>query len=154
MATTAESLDCRLYRAGLALCPASFQREHAAEMAEDFVEALDEASRARDRAALWRLRAEYGVDLVRTVGVQWTRSGAPLICLAALLVSLTLIEALASFVVKRSTFTLPADLADADLIGLLILATVSVFIVASTICITWWASRPIRRPGASRRGRR
>jgi hypothetical protein len=151
MPAAAHSLDCRLYRAGLALCPASFQREYAAQMVEDFTEALDEASRASGRASLWRLRGEYGFDLVRTFGVQWTRSGLPLIGLAALVVTLTLVEVLANFVVKRSTFVLPADLANADLIGLLILATVSVFIVASTICITLWAAPPARRTTRRRR---
>jgi hypothetical protein len=145
MPTAAHSLDCRLYRAGLALCPASFQREYAAQMAEDFAEALGEASSTSGRIALWRLRGEYGFDLVRTFGVQWTRSGLPLIGLAAVVVTVMLVETLATFVAKRATFVLPADLANADLIGLLILATVSVYIVASTICITLWATRPVRR---------
>jgi len=150
MPAAAHLLDRRLYRAALALCPASFQREYAAQMVEDFAEALGEASTARDRTAVWRLRGEYGFDLVRTFGVQWVRSGLPLVGLAALAITFTLVEVLANFVVKRSTFVLPADLANADLIGLLILATVSVFIVASTICITLWAAPSMRRPSRRR----
>ena len=151
MPVATHALDCRLYRAGLALCPAAFQREYGAQMVEDFAEALGEVSTATDRIAIWRLRAEYGFDLFRTFGVQWLRSGLPLVGLAALVITLTLVETLANFVVKRSTFVLPADLANADLIGLLILATVSVFIVASTICITLWAAPSVGRSSRRRR---
>jgi hypothetical protein len=148
---TATSLDLRVYRAGLAACPPAFRREYGAQMIEDFTEALDEASATGARSDRWWLRLQMGVDLARTLRVQWTRTGLPFIGIAAVLISLTLVQVLASFVVRRATFTVPTDLANADLIGLLILATVAVFIVASTICITLWANRPIRRPRRVRR---
>ena len=150
-AALASSLDHRLYRAGLALCPPAFRREYAAQMIEDFAEALDEASSSGARSDLWALRLQMGLDLLRTLRVQWTRTGLPVVGLASVVISLTLVQLLASFVVKSASFSLPADVADRDVIGLLILATVSVFIVASTICITLWASGPIRRPRRVRR---
>ena len=70
------SLDGRLYRAALSLCPAGFRREHGDEMLRDFDEARGEAAADGDRA-LWILRLLMAVDLARTFGIQWVRIGVP-----------------------------------------------------------------------------
>ena len=95
------SLDGRLYRAALSLCPAGFRREHGDEMARDFDEARGEAAATGDRA-LWILRLLMAVDCVRTFGIQWLRTGVPAIGLASVLLTLALAEGLAT-VARRAS---------------------------------------------------
>jgi hypothetical protein len=137
------SLDARLYRAALCLCPPGFRREYADEMVRDFEEAHAEASSGGDRA-LWRFRLLTSVDLVRTLGVQWSRSGLPVIALMSLIVPLALAEGLAT-VARRATLDMPSDTANAEIIGVLLLAVTSVFLIAITMALTLWVWRPFRR---------
>jgi hypothetical protein len=136
------SLDGRLYRAALSLCPAGFRREHGDEMARDFDEARGEAAATGDHA-LWILRLLMAVDLVRTFGIQWLRSGLPAIGLASILVTLALAEGLAT-VARRATIYMPADAAHAEILGVLLLAVICVVLIAMTIVLTLWASLPSR----------
>ena len=85
------SLDGRLYRAALSLCPAGFRREHGDEMLRDFDEARGEAAADGDRA-LWILRLLMALDLVRTFAIQWVRSGFLAIGLASVLLTLALLR--------------------------------------------------------------
>ena len=140
------SLDGRLYRAALSLCPAGFRQEHGDEMARDFEEARGEAAATGDRA-LWTLRLLMALDLVRTAGVQWLRTGLPAIALASILVPLSLAEGLA-ILARRARIRMPADIAQNELLGVLLLAVVAVVLIAMTIVVSLWAGRP------SRRGRR
>ena len=140
------SLDGRLYRAALCLYPAGFRREHADEMARDFDEARGEAAAAGDRA-LWILRLLIAVDLVRTFGVQWLRSGFPAIGLASILVSLTLAEGIAT-VARIARVQMPDEAVDGEVVGVLLLAVVTVVLIAMTITISLWVGR------LNRRGRR
>jgi hypothetical protein len=137
------SLDGRLYRAALSLCPAGFRREHGDEMARDFDEARGEAAADGDRA-LWILRLLMAVDLVRTFGIQWLRTGFPASGLASILVTLALAEGLAT-VARRARIQMPTDAAHAEILGVLLLAVISVLLIAVTIVLTLWASRPGRR---------
>lgn len=134
------SLDGRLYRAALSLCPAGFRREHGDEMARDFDEARGEAAAAGDRA-LWILRLLMAADFVRTFGIQWLRTGFPAIGLASLLVTLALTEALAT-VARRARIQMPVDAAHAEILGVLLLAVTSVVLIAMTIVVSLWVSRP------------
>jgi hypothetical protein len=140
------SLDGRLYRAALSLCPAGFRREHGDEMARDFDEARGEAAADGDRA-LWILRLLMAVDLVRTFAIQWLRSGFPAIGLASILVTLALAEGLATLALRTrfAPFQMPANPVDAEILGLLLLAVMSVMLIAMTIVISLWVNRPRRR---------
>jgi len=140
------SLDGRLYRAALLLCPAGFRREHGDEMARDFDEARGEAAADGDRA-LWVLRILMAVDLVRTFGIQWVRTGFPAIGVASILVTLSLVAGLAS-VARRATIYVPTDADHAEILGVLFLAVICVLLIAMTIVLTLWVNRP------SQRGRR
>lgn len=137
------SLDARLYRAALRLCPPGFRREYADDMVRDLAEARGEAS-AMGQGALWRLRLLMAIDLVRTFGVQWGRTGLPAIALMSLVLPLALAEGLAN-VARRATFDMQPDAADAEIIGVLLLTVVSVFLIAMTIALTLWVWRPFRR---------
>ena len=140
------SLDGRLYRAALSLCPAGFRREHGDEMARDFDEARGEALADGD-GALWILRILMAVDLVRTFGIQWLRSGFPAIGLASILVTLALAEGLSTLALRArfAPFQMPANPVDAEVLGLLLLAVMSVMLIAMTIVISLWVNRPRRR---------
>jgi hypothetical protein len=140
------SLDGRLYRAALSLYPAGFRREHGDEMARDFDEARGEAA-ADGGGALWILRLLITVDLVRTFGIQWLRSGFPAIGMASILVTLALAEGLATLALRArfAPFQMPADPLDAEVLGLLLLAVMCVMLIAMTIVISLWVNRPRRR---------
>jgi hypothetical protein len=140
------SFDGRLYRAALSLCPAGFRRDHGDEMARDFDEARHEAAADGDRA-LWFLRCLMAIDLVRTLAVQWLRSGVPVIALASTLVPLAIAEALAT-VARRATVRIPHGLEDEEVVTVLFLAVIVVVLIAMTIIVThWvaWLTRPRRR---------
>jgi hypothetical protein len=137
------SLDTRLYRAALLFCPTGFRREHGEEMARDFDEARGEAAACGDRA-LWVLRFLMGVDLARTVGIQWLRTGVPAIALAAMLVTLALVAGLA-LVARAATIPMPAAAVQDEVVGVLLLTVVTVVLIAMTIVLSLWASRPSRR---------
>jgi hypothetical protein len=137
------SIDVRLYRACLRACPPAFRREYGDEMVRDFGDARAEAAATGGRA-LRRLRLLIALDLLRTVGTQWTRTGWPVIGLVSVVATLTLAAGLAA-VGRHAAFVIPPDAAHAETIAVLVLATTSVFLIAMTIALTLWAARPIRR---------
>jgi hypothetical protein len=138
-------LEGWLYRAALALCPDRFRREHGDEMARDFDEARREAEAAG--GAVWIITFVMAVDIVRTVVVQWLRTGFPLIGVASIIVTLTLAEGLAT-VARRAAIRMPAEAVRDEVLGVLLLAVICVLLIAMTIILTQWASR------MSLRGRR
>ena len=140
------SLDGRLYRAVLSLCPAGFRVEHGDELARDFDEGRGEALATGDRG-LWGFRLLMAVDMLRTFAVQWFRTGLPAMALAAVFLALTLAAGLAS-VARRAAIPMPADQANAEILGVLLLTLTSVMLIAITISLNLWVSR------LGRRGRR
>jgi hypothetical protein len=136
-------IDVRLYRACLRACPPAFLREYGDDMTRDFGDARDEAA-ARGRHALWALRLLMTLDLLRTIGTQWTRTGWPVIGLVSVMAALSMAAGLAA-VARRATFVIPGDVVHAEALGLLLLATISVLLVATTIALTLWAAKPVRR---------
>jgi hypothetical protein len=134
-------LDASSYRAGLRLCPPAFRREYSDQMLQDFEDACREAV---DAGGMGRLRLQMGLDLIRTLGVQWFRSGWPVIMLLSVLPMLAALTGLAPLV-GRANFAIPTDRPDSEAIGLVLIATITVFLVATTIVLTLWATRPRRR---------
>ena len=143
------TLDVRLYRAALWLCPPAFRGDNADDMVHDFAAARDEA-RAGGRRALWCVRLHMAIDLARTVAVQWSRTGLLLIALTALVLPLLAVEGLVRLAL-RARFTIPGDVDQPELLGLMILAVTSLFVIATTIALTLWASRSVRRVRRARR---
>jgi hypothetical protein len=136
-------IDVRLYRACLRACPPAFLREYGDEMVRDFSDAREEAAAAGGRV-LWRLRLLMAIDLLRTTVTQWTRTGWPVISLVSVMATLFLAAGLAA-VARHATFVIPGDAAHSEALGVLLLATISVFLIATTIALTLWAARPVRR---------
>jgi len=138
--TLRTSLEGRLYRAALTLLPSTFRREHGAEMARDFDEAHHEAD---STSALWLLRAGIAIDLVRTLAVQWVRTGLPLIAIASILLSLALAEGLAA-IARRASVRMPDGLEHEDAVVVLFMAEILVVLIAMTIFISLWVGRLMR----------
>jgi hypothetical protein len=138
------SFESRLYRAALRLCPPEFRRDHGDEMAADFDQAVAELPSTRGRRA-WALRGAMGVDLARTVVVQWLRTGLPIIGLVAIGTSLLLAAGLAS-VVRRLTLRIPVEPDTSELVGLVLLTAVAVMVIVVTIVFNLCMYRP-RRAG-------
>jgi hypothetical protein len=135
------SFEARLYRAALRLCPPEFHREHGDEMASDFDEARSEASAGG--SASWTLRAVMGVDLARTIVVQWWRTGLPVIGLVAGCCSLLLAAGVAS-VARRLTMRIRADVDTSEMVGLVLLIAVAVMVIVTTIVFNLCLYRPRR----------
>ena len=130
--------DARLYRAALQLCPGEFRREHGGEMTCDYDEARSEVA-----GAVWTFRLQMGVDLARTIVVQWLRTGLPAIACVALVVSLVLVAGFAS-VARRVTVHIPVDAVDSEALGVVLLAAIAVMVIVVTIVFNLWVHRPRR----------
>jgi hypothetical protein len=139
------SFESRFYRAALSLCPAGFRRDHGDEMARDFEEARQEA--AGSSGAIWMVRACMSIDLVRTLAVQWVRTGLPVIAVASIVLSLAIALAIAA-VARSVSIRMPSGFEQEDTIVVLFMAQVSVVLIATTILISLWVGglmRPRRR---------
>ena len=138
-AAHASPLDTRLYRAALRLCPGEFRRDHGDEMACDFEEARGEAV-SGGAAALWALRLVLGLDLTRTIAVQWLRTGLPAIGCVAACVSLGLVASLASmarWLAERVTI----DHETSEGVGFVLLSVVALMVIVATIVFNLWTHR-------------
>jgi hypothetical protein len=147
MPTTAP-LDSRLYQAALFLYPPAFRREFSSEMVRDFNEARAETEQRGHRRSLWAFRADMSADLVSTVVVQWIRTGWPVIVLLSMIVPVTAASALARLW-QRTHVVLPHGSSDADVTALVLLTAIVLLVIAATIILTLWFTRPLlyhRRP--------
>jgi len=142
------SLDTRLYRAALYLYPPVFRRDFAAEMVRVFDAARHERLLARPGGRLWAFRAHMWVDLAGAVVRQWLRTGWPVIAALSILYPLTAASALSSLW-RRLPVVLPTGTADGDILVLEMLTAVVILLVAATIILTLWFTRPLlyRRGG-------
>jgi hypothetical protein len=140
-------VDAWLYRAALHLYPPAFRHEFMDEMVHDFEEARAEARAAGSRD-LWRFHLRLVVDLSRSLPLQWFRSGLPLIAALSALVPLSATYLIAR-ALRRFVVVMPAPSADAEAIGLVLLASVTIALIAMTIVLTLWFAHPLvsrRRP--------
>jgi hypothetical protein len=137
-------LDRVLYRTALALYPAEFRGDFAVEMLLDFEAARADACASGLPSQVWRWRLRMAVDVVRTLGVQWARTGLPLIGVVSALLPLAIAAGLAS-VAARARFADPPALDHPELVGVLLLTVTSLLVIATTIALTVWAAHP-RRP--------
>jgi hypothetical protein len=141
------SIDAWWYGAALWLYPPAFRREFRDELSSDFEDGRSEALAAGTTRARWRFRAQLLLDLSRSLPVEWIRSGLPLVAVLAALLSMStfvLLAQAASYVTFEAQS--PAQ-PDADVVDLVLLASVSVAIIAATIVFTLWFARvPRWRP--------
>lgn len=141
------SLEGQCYRLALMLCPPVFRREHGDEMSRDFDELRGEAAE-RGSGALWTLRLAVSIDLARTAGEQWLRTGLPAIALVAAIVQLVIALALAAFAkLAAMGLAIPDHVthADAEMMGILLIAITSFVLIGLTIALNLWVTRLNRR---------
>jgi hypothetical protein len=136
------SLDTRFYQAALYLYPPAFRREFSREIVRVFIEARHETQVASPGGGLWVFRARMTADLASTVVRQWLRTGWPFIVLISMLYPLIAASALASLW-RRAPFVLPRGTADQDVIVLALLAAIVLVVIATTIILTLWFTRPL-----------
>jgi hypothetical protein len=136
------SLDARCYHAALFLCPPAFRREFSREILLVFDEARQEARLAAGGSGLWPFRARMSADLAITIARQWLRTGWPIVAPLAILYPFAASSALASLW-KLIPFRIPSGTPDADVLMLELLAAVVLLIVAATIILTLWFTRPL-----------
>jgi hypothetical protein len=135
-------LDTRLYRAALHLYPPVFRRDFSREIARVFDEARQEMLQTRPEDGLWSFRARMIVDLARTIVSQWLRTGWPYIAVLSLVYPLAAASAVSSLW-SRFPIVWPRGTADADVLTLELLTAVVLLIVAATIILTLWFTRPL-----------
>ena len=138
---TTDTLESRLYRAALSLCPATFRRDHGDEMARDFDEARQEA--ADSYRAAWVLRGCIAIDLARTLAVQWVRTGVPVIAVASIVLSLAIVSGIVA-VARRVSVRIPDGLEYEDTLVVLFMAQITVVLIATTILLSLWVGRLMR----------
>jgi hypothetical protein len=147
--TLVPRLDRVLYRAALALHPPEFRGDYGGEMWLDFEAARADACASGLASPLWRWRLRMALDVVRTLGVQWARTGLPLIGLVSVCLPLAIAAGLANVAARARFADAPAP-DDPELIGILALTVTSLLVIATTIALTVWAAHP-RRPRRKRR---
>lgn len=140
---TPRSLEGQWYRLALWLCPPVFRREHGDEMLRDFDDARGEAV-VNGNGALWTLRFAIALDLVRTFGAQWLRTGLPAIALVSASLQLVVAEGLAK-IFHTVRVPMPDNLPDEDVLGVLLIAITVVVLIGMTITLNLWVSRMNRR---------
>ena len=137
-------LDARIYRAGLRLLPAAFQRDFSDDMLRDFDDGLDEVSQCGRASARWRFRGRLLGDFARTLGLQWLRTGWPIAAVLAMAITLGFTAALARVCVQM-VILLPSGSVDQDVIALEMLTVVVFLFIVATILLTMWSGRAVRR---------
>lgn len=136
------SLDTRCYQAALYLYPPAFRREFSREIILVFNEARHDTQLASHGAGLWAFWVRMSADLASTIMLQWLRTGWPFIVMMATLYPLVVASAVASLW-QRAPFVMPRATADADVIALTLLAAIVLVVIATTIILTLWFTRPL-----------
>jgi hypothetical protein len=136
------SLATRCYQAALYLYPPAFRREFLREMVRVFDEVRHDAQDSSPGGGRWSFWARMIADLARTIALQWMRTGWPVIGALSVLYPLTAVSALARFW-RRTSFVLPSGNADADVTALVLLVAIVLVVIAATIVLTLWFTRPL-----------
>jgi hypothetical protein len=135
------SIGVRCYRAVLFLYPARFRQQFQIEMARDFEDASHDALAAHRRSialvALWMLVAG---DLVRTLAIQWLRTGLPLVALVAAFATSGTVSVLA-WIWPAEPAVFPSG--DSDLMLLVLIVSVVMLVIVATIVFSLWFLRPL-----------
>ena len=137
-------LDIRIYRALVGLLPPAFQRDFSDDMLRDFEDDLNDVLEQGRVVSRWSFRARMLRDFTRTLGVQWLRTGWPLIIVLAMATTLTFMSALAQ-VFLNVVILLPSGSSDQDVIALEMLTVVVLLFIVATILLTMWSGRVVRR---------
>lgn len=136
------SLDTRWYQAALYLYPPAFRREFSREIVRVFDEVRHETQAANPEGGLWAFRARMSADLAITIVRQWLRSGWPGIAVMSILYPLTAAAALARLW-RHAPVLFPRLNANPDEVVLMLLSAIVLVVIATTIILTLWFTRPL-----------
>ena len=139
-----------VYKALLALYPPAFRREFASDMIQDFEDATHEAwanDRWRGVLSLWLFAC---ADVVRSLPMQWLRSGTLIVSGLALMTA-TSCAAAVGILDPRVPYTMKPSSPERDELLLLILATTIVVLIAATVIFSLMFLRPTPSHGSGRR---
>jgi hypothetical protein len=113
-------------------------------MIRDFDDARHEPQVLAGGRPLWAFRRQMIADLMKSVVLQWTRSGLPLLAVLALAGPLMSTTAVANLLRPTRTL-LPRD-PDEELLVMMIVVVSLLLVIAATIIFTFaFAHRVIRR---------
>jgi len=134
-------IGVRVYEAALQLYPPAFRREFGVEMVRDVREASLESAASRgwrDVATFWLAIAG---DVLMTVPLEWCKTGLPLLALVSALPGAAFLGVLAR-VERRAWLLVPEQVADREILALVLLVTVVLFLILATILFTLWFAHP------------
>jgi hypothetical protein len=137
------SIDGLVYRTAIRLYPPRFRQAFASELVRDFREARTEVLERRDRRGLWAFRAGMLADFVCSLPREWWRSGWPAFVILAVLGTTGPAFALLRFWPRQIVFV-PPDGLDRDVVTVQLLVVSLLFVIAATLIITVWSTRPRR----------
>jgi hypothetical protein len=135
------STAVHVYQVLLHCYPPSFRREFGAEMVCDFDDASRDAWTAGGWSTVGALWLVVCVDFVRTVAMQWIRTGWPVLVGISLAVSLSCCALLAQQLVPRTNLSLPRTRSEEEMLLILLAGVVVFVLIAVTIVVTaaFWA---------------
>ena len=138
---SAAAIGIRVFEAALHLYPPAFRREFGVEMARD----VREASKESDSSGGWRNVTRFWLaiagDVLMTVPLEWCRTGLPLLALLSALPGVAFLGMLVRLE-RQPWIVVPEQVADREILALLLLVTVLLFLILATIMFTLWFARP------------
>jgi hypothetical protein len=137
------SFLAQAYRTALWLYPPGFRGEFGDELAGDFDEALSDVRRSGGWRDVLRLLASVGSDLIRTIVVQWVRTGAPILALIAVGVAAVMTSAAAT-IASAPQWTHAVRPQDQELVTVMLLIGAVLLLIVVTILFTLYFLRPKR----------
>ena len=135
-------VGAKAYAAALWLYPPAFRREFSSDMAQDFNEATEETWIAGSWSGLLTLWLHISMDVLRTVIVQWGRTGLPVLCLCSMIGAIVTVS-VAARMLPTAPLDSPAVAADRDMMALICLVGTVLVVITATIVFTFWFSRPL-----------
>jgi hypothetical protein len=135
----------RVHAALLLLYPPAFRREFTPQMSYDFDEASRDAWRAGGGLAMAMLWLRAAADLARTIPVQWARTGLPALLLVSPLPACAVFALAATRIGRVRPIAIAATEADREALELVLAATVVIVLLAASITIVTWLTRPLRQ---------
>jgi hypothetical protein len=127
-----------IYQACLLLYPATFRVEFGDEMVSDFDEATADAWQDRRWAGVLQLWTLVGVDVVRTVAIQWLRTGLPALIALSAIWSTMMCTLIAHQFVARPPILAPPRTPEEEVSMLLVAVGVFIWLIAAIIAVTGW----------------